>query len=190
LFSAVNGIKNIKKNSKYDFYKKLLLDFYVTMVSFATVTNESDIMEPLKINLGDILGRLVGITFKTIMARMTANLEKCGLKVSFEEMIVLINTWHQPGISQQWFVEMIGKDKTKVTRVIDTLESKDLVVRIEDKHDRRKKLIYLTNSGKELIAPCIKVVEETNREMVVGIDPENIEICRQVLKQVNQNLSK
>lgn len=145
-------------------------------------------MKKNELDIENVLGRIIGITFHKVMLRLTSNLKSCEFDISFEEMLVLINTWHKPGISQQWFTHMIGKDKTKITRVIDALEKKKYVMRVEDKTDRRQKLIYLTSSGKKVIPKCIEVIKLTNDEATLGIDPEHLEVCKTVLKKMQSNL--
>jgi len=147
-------------------------------------------MNKNELDIENVLGRLIGLTLKDVIFRLTHNLKKFEINLKVEEVLVLINSWHKPGIAQQWFVDMIGKDKTKITRVLDILENKKYVKRVEDKTDRRQKLIYLTDSGRKIIPKCIEVIKLTDKEVISGIDPEHLEICKTVLKQVQNNLKQ
>ena len=80
------------------------------------------------------------------------------------------------------------KDKTTITRWIDYLEKNNLVLRIPDKQDRRQNMVYLTNEAKELLPRFVKVAQKTEKEATEGIPAKDIQICKDVLKQVRINL--
>jgi DNA-binding MarR family transcriptional regulator len=58
--------------------------------------------------------------------------------------------WKKDGINQQELANLTLKDKASMTYLIDNLTKRNLVKRAEDPDDRRSKLIYLTQRGKQL----------------------------------------
>ncbi len=76
-----------------------------------------------------------------------------------------------------------------VTRLIDGLEKRNLVVRTPDKVDRRQKFIYLTNKGKEFQQELLHIVEKTLDEAQQNIPAHDMAICKKVLCRVYENLT-
>ena len=83
---------------------------------------------------------------------------------------------------------MCLKDKTSVTRIIDTLEKKNLVVRVPDQLDHRVNRVILTNAGKQLFYDVLPVMEKTREEVKKNIPDEDIEIFKNVLSSIIINL--
>jgi DNA-binding MarR family transcriptional regulator len=96
---------------------------------------------------------------------------------------------NQDGQRQQDLADVVHKDKTCITRIIDSMEKRDLVVRIPDRLDRRQKLIYLTNKGKKLPEELMQIARQTSLEAQQGINPEHLNICGEVLMKIRSNLS-
>ena len=72
------------------------------------------------------------------------------VSLTYEMHQVMLCLWTKDGIRQQDLADKTLKDKTSLTYLIDNLNKRGLVTRMEDKNDRRSKLIFLTNKGKEL----------------------------------------
>ena len=62
--------------------------------------------------------------------------------------MIMLLLWKENGQFQQQLADGSYKDKTTLTRQIDGLEKRNLIVRVPDKIDRRQKRGYLTNKGK------------------------------------------
>lgn len=107
-----------------------------------------------------------------------------GLEISSEQWTVLINLWEKDGISQQELSDVAGKDKTSTTRLIDALEKKNIVVRTADNNDRRKKLIYLTEKGRNLKADIIPIVLKLIEIIMTGISDSEMEIAKRVIRKM------
>ena len=67
-----------------------------------------------------------------------------------EMMQVMLQLWKKDGINQQEIANATVKDKASLTYLIDNLVRRGLVARTEDENDRRNKLIFLTEEGREL----------------------------------------
>ena len=146
-------------------------------------------MKPKQYELEESLGYLVGRAGRSMGARLNRNFTDAGFDVTCEQWAVLMNLWNKNGQSQQELAGITCKDKTSVTRLIDGLEKRDLVVRTPDKIDRRQKLIYLTNKGKNLQQRLIQIVQKTLLDAQKGISPKEIAICKKVLRSVYENMS-
>ena len=80
-----------------------------------------------------------------------AKLREYQFDISFELLEILAYLWRQDGVNQQEIADIIIKDKSSTTYLIDNLVKRNLVVRIADENDRRNKLIFLTKEGKQLL---------------------------------------
>ena len=140
-------------------------------------------------NLEDSLGYIVGRTGRSMANRLNHNFEKAGYDITCEQWGVLMNLCQKDGQSQKELAGCTCKDKTSITRLIDGMEKRDLVVRIPDKKDGRQKLIYLTNKGKNLQKKLFSLVQRMLHDAKAGVNPKDLEICKNVLRKVTLNLN-
>ncbi len=138
--------------------------------------------------IDDSLGYIVGTASRAMVNRLNRNFAEGGFDVTVEQWAILVHLWQQDGQFQQQLAICSFKDKTSITRLIDGLEKRNLVVRIPDRLDRRQKLIYLTAKGRELRGALVKIALQSLQEAQQGICPEQLAICKEVLRQVSQNL--
>ena len=103
--------------------------------------------------------------------------------------MVLGPIWQLESASQKELGEMCLKDKTNITRIIDALEEKNLVVRVEDQIDHRVKRVVLTNAGKQLFYDVLPIMEKTREEVRSNISDNDIDIFKRVLSKILKNLT-
>jgi len=114
---------------------------------------------------------------------------KAGHDVTTEQWRLLRCLQRRDGQRQQDLANFVHKDKTLITRIIDSMEKRDLVVRVPDRLDRRQKLIYLTNKGKRLQEELMQIAQKTSLEAQQGIKEEHLDIFTNVLTKIQDNLS-
>ena len=136
------------------------------------------------INLGMLIGQIHRLSTK----RFVQNSHNSGLDISMDQWIVLGPIWENDGVSHKEISEYCLKDKTSVTKIIDTLEKKNLVVRVSDQLDHRVKRVVLSNKGKELFLQAIPIMELTRDQIREGITEQDIESLRSVLTKIYNNL--
>ncbi len=134
------------------------------------------------------IGPLMGQTGKAMRCRMDKNLAEAGIDLNTLQMVLLKHVDMSEGVNQQTLTGHMFIDKTSMTRQIDALEKKNLVTRVPDKADRRQKMIYLTNQGKQILEPVIQVALKTQREATQGIGKQALETFKEVLRQIRANL--
>ena len=135
------------------------------------------------------LSLLIRRTARAFRRRLNHSFAKAGCDVTSEQWRILKCLWHQNGQRQQDLADVVHKDKTGITRIIDAMERRNLVVRVPDKLDRRQKLIYLTNKGKQLQEELMQTAQNASIEAQKGIEPEHLDIFRSVLTKIYDNLS-
>jgi DNA-binding MarR family transcriptional regulator len=101
---------------------------------------------------------------------------------------VLYQLWKEDGKSQQELCSATFRDKPSITRLVDNLEKLQLVNRVASEKDRRINLIRLTRQAHKLQEQTMSLAEETLNEALAGVPSEQINLCKEVLQKVYDNL--
>lgn len=136
----------------------------------------------------EALGRFVGAAERALRRQFDRNLAEEGHELGASAVILLKHIEREEGCSQQALTDHVFLDKTTVTRCLDGLEERRLVVRKPDRSDRRRNCIYLTKKGRDFIAPLAKTIRKTEQQALAGVSAADVLICKQVLSQVRHNL--
>ena len=134
------------------------------------------------------MGMLINSAHRAMTKRFVQNAMKSGLDISLDQWMVLGPIWQLESASQKELGEITLKDKTSITRLVDILEKKNLVVRVEDQIDHRIKRVILTNAGKQLFFDVLPIMEKTREEVRKNISDQDIETFKKVLSSIIVNL--
>ena len=134
------------------------------------------------------MGMLINSAHRAMTKRFVQNAMKSGLDISLDQWMVLGPIWQLESASQKELGEITLKDKTNITRLVDILEKKNLVVRVEDQIDHRIKRVILTNAGKQLFFDVLPIMEKTREEVRKDISDQDIETFKKVLSSIIVNL--
>ena len=134
------------------------------------------------------MGMLINSAHRAMTKRFVQNAMKSGLDISLDQWMVLGPIWQLESASQKELGEITLKDKTSITRLVDILEKKNLVVRVEDQIDHRIKRVILTNAGKQLFFDVLPIMEKTREEVRKDISDRDIETFKKVLSSIIVNL--
>ena len=134
------------------------------------------------------MGMLINSAHRAMTKRFVQNAIKSGLDISLDQWMVLGPIWQLESASQKELGEITLKDKTSITRLVDILEKKNLVVRVEDQIDHRIKRVILTNAGKQLFFDVLPIMEKTREEIRKDISDQDIETFKKVLSSIIVNL--
>ena len=115
-------------------------------------------------------------------------LQQNGINVTPEQYLVLDILWEQQSLSQQNIADIIQKDKNSVTKIIDSLEKKNLVNRVVDKKDRRINKIELTQEGLALEKITTEVAINFMNDTVKDIDNQDLDKFVEVMRKLKDNL--
>lgn len=136
------------------------------------------------------IGYLVGRTSRAIIKRLTKKFADAGFDVSYEQWSILIHLYRRDGQTQQELSNIAVKDKAAITRLLNVLEKKNIVLRIPDRTDKRSKLVYLTNKAKEFRDDLMDLVEEMLLEAEQEVSSEEMEQCRVTLNKIFSNFDR
>ena len=137
---------------------------------------------------GELYSFITGKASTAIARRLQKKFNASGLTITIEQWSVLYHLWKQEGISQQELCKATFRDKPSITRLVDNLEKLNLVKRVASENDRRINLIFLTKQAQKLQEDSMLLAEETLNEALEKVPPDRIEICKEVLQVVYDNL--
>lgn len=138
---------------------------------------------------GELYSFISGQASTAIARRLQKKFNAQGLNLTIEQWSVLYHLWKEDGRSQQELCNATFRDKPSITRLIDNLERGNLVKRVADERDRRINKVYLTAEAKKLQERSMLLAEETLNEALEGVPAGQIDLCKQVLQKVYDNLS-
>jgi DNA-binding MarR family transcriptional regulator len=137
---------------------------------------------------GELYSFITGKASIAIARRLQKKFNKANLNLTIEQWSVLYHLWKEDGKSQQDLCNATFRDKPSITRLVDNLEKLKLVKRVPSKDDRRMNLIVLTPEAKKLQEETMELASETLNEALEGVPADRIEICKEVLQVVYDNL--
>ncbi|MGB4772025.1 MAG: MarR family transcriptional regulator [Sphingobacteriales bacterium] len=137
---------------------------------------------------GELYSFITGVASTAIARRLQKNFKTNGVEITIEQWSVLYHLWKQDGVNQQELCNATFRDKPSITRLVDNLEKLKLVRRVSSKEDRRRNLIFLTETAKKLQDQSMDLANQTLNEALEGVPSADIELCKSVLQKVYDNL--
>ena len=137
---------------------------------------------------GELYSFITGKASTAIARRLQKNFKQSNVDITIEQWSVLYHLWKEDGLSQQQLCDATFRDKPSITRLVDNLEKLKLVKRIAHKGDRRINKIYLTKEAQDLEGQTMLVANQTLNEALEGVTNGQIEIAKEVLQKVYDNL--
>lgn len=141
---------------------------------------ETDTDEPLGFLIHET-SHAISQSFSTVMAP---------LGLTRPQVRVIIWTDHSPGITQAELCERLNSSPMAMTGLLDRMEGKNLVKRVEDPKDRRVKRIFLTDGALALMPEMEKLAEQFKKEVRQGLTHRDISTAQRVLATMKANALK
>ena len=137
---------------------------------------------------GELYSFITGKASTAIARRLQKHFKQNNFDITIEQWSVLYHLWKEDGQSQQQLCDATFRDKPSITRLVDNLEKLQLVRRVPSKDDRRINLIYLTKEAQQLQEQSMEIANQTLNEALMGVTNGQIEIAKEVLQKVYDNL--
>ena len=137
---------------------------------------------------GELYSFITGKASTAIARRLQKKFNQAGLNLTIEQWSVLYHLWKEDGISQQELCNATFRDKPSITRLVDNLEKLKLVKRTPSLDDRRMNMILLTPEARKLQEESMALANETLNEALESVPADRIDICKEVLQIVYDNL--
>lgn len=108
--------------------------------------------------------------------------------LTLEQMQVLKNTSIEIGLTQRKLSEETFKSPANMTRILDRMEKKNIIVRKNNPDDRRSSLVFLTEEGESLREKVVMLFNEMDTIAVRGIPLEAQALAMDVLEKITMNI--
>ncbi len=139
---------------------------------------------------GELYSFITGKASTAIARRLQKKFNQAELNLTIEQWSVLYHLWKKDGMSQQELCNATFRDKPSITRLVDNLEKIQLVKRMASESDRRINCVCLTKQGIKLQEITMGLAEETLNEALAGIPPQQVNLCKEILQKVYDNLQQ
>jgi len=153
----------------------LSIDVYTTIMKTPKSLDENVIFQ-------------IGETSRLFHKKVTAIFSERGFNVTVEQFGVLALLWYKEGVKQQDIADGLKRNKTTITRIIENMINRNLIVKVPDQLDKRNKLIFLTQKGKALQKEMVEASGLVYYQALNNISFKDIEKCLVILKQMMKNL--
>jgi DNA-binding MarR family transcriptional regulator len=137
---------------------------------------------------GELYSVINGMASTAVARRLQKNFRAAGLDITIEQWSILYHLWKEDCLSQQELCNRTFRDKPSITRLIDNLEKQKLVKRVSSSEDKRINMVCLTDAARSLQEKTLEIANETMDEALIGVNREEIEMVKNVLQKVYDNL--
>ena len=111
-----------------------------------------------------------------------------GRDVSPEEWAVLNLLWRKDRQPSGKMADRTVRDATTMTRLVDGMVKKGMVMRRPDAGDRRRLLICLTEKGRGLQPILVELARPLIEQSMAGISAQDAAIAHRVLAKMTENI--
>ena len=112
-----------------------------------------------------------------------------GFDITSDQFAVLLRLWEEDGISQLELCQRTCKNKSNLTRILDSMEKRALIYREVSKFDRRSFNVYLTDVGKSIRENLTAIALKVQNKLFIGITKNEARVMEEILNKINQNLN-
>jgi len=77
------------------------------------------------------------------------------------DMLAALHQYRMPKVPQSWLKQTLGVTAPTISRMVTSLQERQLVVRIVDDEDRRKRFVLLTAYGKRMLRSARRFAEHS-----------------------------
>lgn len=113
------------------------------------------------------------------------------IELSVDECVALDTLSCNPKICQRDLSKLILKDRANTSRILDSLEKKELIERsIDTKNNRLVKRLSITEKGKEILKRITNSIRSYMENVTTTISHEEISKMRNILKIFRLNIEK
>lgn len=142
-----------------------------------------------------ILNKRIAVMLNLVHFKFKRNVaitfEKYGFDITPEQFLILDSLWDDnKGLSQQQIACIVMKDKNSVSKLIDGLEKKGLIVRIPDKADRRQNIVKVTDKALKISEEIQEVAMLAVDNIISGIDEKDMDTFINVLSLISENMDR
>lgn len=138
--------------------------------------------------LNNVVNFLLEQTVRQMRGYAQRQLDLLQTGITVDQWVLLKIIEERKQISQVELAQVSQKDTASITRILDLLQKKGLIQRIDDEYDRRKYMISLTAEGLEFVMRNLPIIDRLRDQIVQGLSQEEIQTLKSILAKIRQNL--
>ncbi len=131
----------------------------------------------------------LGKTSKMMGCFLNNMLQENDIDLTREQLVVLVKLHAENGLVQNELALITERDKTSLTRLINTMERKKLVFRKQSLKDLRVNLIHLTDFGKTEFRRAVPIMQQSINQLQTGLSESEINNTIEILQKIQNNIS-
>lgn len=131
--------------------------------------------------------REIGMIYRALDS--ISNMEFKEYDLTKGQYMYLVRVCESPGLIQEELSSLLNVDRTTVSRAVNKLENKGLIVKKNDEHNKKIKRLYPTEKGKEIYPFIIREHEHSNRVALKGLSESEIKTLYHLLQRIRENVS-
>jgi len=132
------------------------------------------------------IGYLITQAQRLLHKGLGMKLQQHGVTVA--QWTVLVVLWEVDGLTQKELSDRVTVETATLSRTIDRMERDGLVKRVRSETDRRQVHVFLTDYGAGLWRDLVPEAETMLKLALEGIDADEEETLRHLLKRVIANV--
>ncbi|WP_295616869.1 MarR family winged helix-turn-helix transcriptional regulator [uncultured Methanobrevibacter sp.] len=106
------------------------------------------------------------------------------LDITQNQFWILLTLFQEKNISQERIASILKLNEATVTREINTLEKRNLIMRKTDENDRRRKIVSPSDGGLEMYKMVKEVDYKSQAEVLKYFSKEELHILKFLLKKL------
>lgn len=114
--------------------------------------------------------------------------DRLNLGITVEQWILLKIVHESDSISQKELADRSLRDPASITRTLDILEKKELIIRLPVPENRRQYNIALTKRGLKFIEKNMSMINSHRKRSLKGISATDQKKLVALLKKIRQNM--
>jgi len=140
---------------------------------------------------GNTIQHLLFQAAREVRGALEHELASHGITAQQASLAGLLRAWkRKQRPSQLQIAARLGTDAAGMTRLIDRLEKKGVVVRMTGEGDRRMVVVELTDTGRAIAARATPSFEQVDRRLLVGFSAAEVAQLRSMLERLRENAKK
>lgn len=111
-----------------------------------------------------------------------------GIDINVEQWVLLKEIEEKETLSQNELAKNTSRDPASITRTLDILQKKGLIIREPVPDNRRQYNVKLTKAGSYFVLQNMPLINELRNKSIKGFSKEEVEQLIGMLKKVQNNM--
>ena len=139
-------------------------------------------------NLETVLLFVIDQTSKIAKQYSEREFELLGIDITVEQWLLLKIIEEKDTLSQTELAKNTHRDPASITRTLDILQKKNLIVRKAVASNRRQYDVELTTEGREFVAKNMPIITKLRNKSIEGLSEIEVKTLMELLHKIQNNM--